>query len=137
MSASVLLIIAIVSLSIGYLLYGRFITRKYGLDPNRKTPAHTKRDDVDYVPTKAPVLMGHHFASIAGAAPIIGPVIAAVFGWIPVLLWILIGSIFLGGAHDLSALVASIRHGGKTIGEVIEENVGKTGKRLFWPLHGS
>ncbi len=131
MSASVLLIVAIVSLSIGYLLYGRFITRKYGLDPNRKTPAHTKRDEVDYVPTKAPVLMGHHFASIAGAAPIIGPVVAAVFGWIPVLLWILIGSIFLGGVHDFSALVASVRHGGKTMGEVIEENVGKTGKRLF------
>jgi len=115
----------------GYLLYGRFITRKYGLDPNRKTPAHTKRDDVDYVPTKAPVLMGHHFASIAGAAPIIGPVVAAVFGWIPVLLWILIGSIFLGGVHDFSALVASVRHGGKTIGEVIEEHVGQAGKRLF------
>jgi len=131
MSASVLLIIAIVSFSIGYLLYGRFVTRKYGLDPNRKTPAHTKRDEVDYIPTKAPVLMGHHFASIAGAAPIIGPIIAAVFGWIPVLLWILIGSIFLGGVHDFSALVASIRHGGKTIGQVIEEHVGMAGKRLF------
>jgi carbon starvation protein len=131
MSASVLMIVAIVSLLTGYLLYGRFIARKYGLDPNRKTPAHTKRDDVDYVPTKAPVLMGHHFASIAGAAPIIGPVIAAVFGWIPVLLWILIGSIFLGGVHDFSALVASVRHGGKTIGGVIEEHVGKAGKRLF------
>ena len=131
MSASVLMIVAIVSLSIGYVLYGRFITRKYGLDPNRKTPAHTKCDEVDYVPTKAPVLMGHHFASIAGAAPIIGPVVAAVFGWIPVLLWILIGSIFLGGVHDFSALVASVRHGGKTIGGVIEEHVGKTGKRLF------
>jgi carbon starvation protein len=131
MSASVLLIVAIVSLSIGYVVYGRFVTRKYGLDPNRKTPAHTKRDDVDYVPTKAPVLMGHHFASIAGAAPIIGPVVAAVFGWIPVLLWILIGSIFLGGAHDFSALIASVRHGGKTIGQVIEEHVGMAGKRLF------
>lgn len=131
MSASVLLIIAIVSLSTGYLLYGRFVTRKYGLDPNRKTPANTKRDEVDYVPTKAPVLMGHHFASIAGAAPIIGPVIAAAFGWIPVLLWILIGSIFLGGVHDFSALIASVRHGGKTIGGVIEEYVGNPGKRLF------
>lgn len=75
--------------------------------------------------------MGHHFASIAGAAPIIGPIVAAVFGWVPVLLWILIGSIFLGGVHDFSALVASVRHGGKTIGEVIEEHVGKAGKRLF------
>ena len=125
------MIIAIVSLSIGYVVYGRFVTRKYGLDPDRRTPAHTKRDDVDYVPTKAPVLMGHHFASIAGAAPIIGPIVAAAFGWIPVLLWILLGSIFLGGVHDFSALVASVRHGGKTIGGVIEEYVGKTGKRLF------
>jgi len=75
--------------------------------------------------------MGHHFASIAGAAPIIGPIVAAVFGWIPVLLWILIGSIFLGGVHDYSSLAASIRHGGKTIGEVIEEHIGKAGKRLF------
>jgi len=131
MSASILMIIAIVSLSIGYVLYGRYVTRKYGLDPDRRTPAHTKRDEVDYVPTKAPVLMGHHFASIAGAAPIIGPIVAAAFGWIPVLLWILLGSIFLGGVHDFSALVASVRHGGKTIGGVIEEYVGKTGKRLF------
>jgi len=131
MSASLLMIISLVSLLVGYVFYGRFISRKYSLDPDSKTPAHTKNDGVDYVPTKAPVLMGHHFASIAGAAPIIGPIVAAVFGWIPVLLWILIGSIFLGGVHDFSALVASIRHGGKTIGEVIEEHVGRTGKRLF------
>ena len=131
MSASILIVVAIGCLSAGYLVYGRFLARKYGLDAKRETPAHTKRDGVDYVPTKAPVLMGHHFASIAGAAPIIGPIVAAVFGWVPVLLWILIGSIFLGGVHDFSALVASIRHGGKTIGEVIEEHVGKAGKRLF------
>lgn len=131
MSASILMIVAIGCLSAGYVVYGRFLARKFGLDAKRKTPAHTKRDGVDYVPTKAPVLMGHHFASIAGAAPIIGPIVAAVFGWVPVLLWILIGSIFLGGVHDFSALVASVRHGGKTIGEVIEEHVGKAGKRLF------
>ena len=131
MSASILMIVTIGCLSAGYVIYGGFLARKFGLDAKRETPAHTKRDDVDYVPTKAPVLMGHHFASIAGAAPIIGPIVAAVFGWVPVLLWILIGSIFLGGVHDFSALVASVRHGGKTIGEVIEEHVGMTGKRLF------
>ena len=131
MSASILMIITIGCLSAGYVIYGRFLARKYNLDAKRETPAHTKRDDVDYIPTKAPVLMGHHFASIAGAAPIIGPIAAAVFGWFPVLLWILIGSIFLGGVHDFSALIASVRHGGKTIGEVIEEHVGKAGKRLF------
>jgi len=131
MSASVLVIIALVCLSVGYLFYGRYIARKYGLDPKRETPAHAKSDGVDYVPTRAPVLMGHHFASIAGAAPIIGPIVAAVFGWVPVLLWILVGSILLGGVHDFSALVASVRHGGKTIGGVIEEHVGRAGKRLF------
>jgi len=131
MSATLLMIVAIVALLIGYLVYGRYVARKLGLDPNRTTPAHTKQDGVDYVPTRAPVLMGHHFASIAGAAPILGPIYAAVFGWIPVLLWILIGSIFLGGVHDFSSILASVRHGGKTIGEVIEEHIGRSGKRLF------
>ena len=131
MPASVILIVALVSLSVAYVTYGRHLARKYELDPNRPTPAHTKRDGVDYVPARTAVLMGHHFASIAGAAPIIGPIVAAAFGWVPVLLWILIGSILMGGAHDFSALVASIRHGGKTMGEVIEEYVGTTGKRLF------
>ena len=131
MSASILMVATLVSLLMGYVFYGRYLSRRYGLDPHRETPAHTKRDGVDYVPTKAPVLLGHHFASIAGAAPIIGPIVAAVFGWVPVLMWIIIGSIFLGGVHDLSALVASVRHGGKTIGEVIEEHVGTSGKRLF------
>jgi carbon starvation protein len=131
MSASILMILTIVSLSAAYLIYGRRLAHKYELDAKRPTPAHAKRDGVDYVPAKAPVLLGHHFASIAGAAPIIGPVVAVAFGWLPVLLWILIGSIFMGGPHDLSALVASIRHGGKTMGEVIEEHIGMTGKRLF------
>lgn len=131
MSAAFLMIVALVSLSIGYIFYGRYVANKLDLDPNRTTPANSKQDGVDYIPTKAPILMGHHFASIAGAAPILGPIIAAVFGWIPVLIWIVIGSIFLGGVHDCSSLVASIRHGGKTIGEVIEEHIGKTGKRLF------
>ena len=131
MSAVFLMIVAIVSLLIGYIFYGRYVAKKLDLDPSRTTPANSKQDGVDYVPTKAPILMGHHFASIAGAAPIIGPVVAAVFGWVPVLLWILIGSVFFGGVHDFSSLVASVRHGGKTIGEVIEEHVGRAGKRLF------
>ena len=131
MSASILMIIALIVLVIGYILYGRYIARIYDLDPKRETPAHTKKDGVDYVPTKAPILMGHHFASIAGAAPIIGPIVAAVFGWIPVMIWILFGSIFMGGVHDMSALVASVRHDGKTVGEVIEDHIGRSGKRLF------
>ena len=131
MSAVFLMIVALVSLLIGYIFYGRYVAKKLDLDPNRTTPANSKQDGVDYVPTKAPILMGHHFASIAGAAPIIGPIVAAVFGWVPVLLWILVGSVFFGGVHDFSSLVASVRHGGKTIGEVIEEHVGRAGKRLF------
>jgi carbon starvation protein len=88
-------------------------------------------DGVDYVPAKPPVLLGHHFASIAGAGPIVGPIIAASFGWAPVYAWILIGSAFIGGVHDYTALIASIRHKGKTIGQVIENYIGLSGKKLF------
>jgi carbon starvation protein len=131
MSASILLLLALFALIAGYLVYGRFLSRTYKLDNSQKTPAHSYQDGVDYVPTKASVLMGHHFSSIAGAAPIIGPIVAAVFGWVAVAVWVVLGSIFMGGVHDFSALIASIRHKGKTIGEVIEEHVGRAGKRLF------
>ena len=131
MSASLLMIVAIVALVIGYILYGCFLTRRFDIDPSRTTPANSKTDGIDFVPAKMPVLFGHHFSSIAGAGPILGPIYAAVFGWVPVFLWILIGSIFMGGVHDMSAIVASVRHGGKSIGEVIEEHIGKAGKRLF------
>ncbi len=131
MNAALLLLFAIIALLAGYIFYGRFLSRRLDIDPDRDTPAHTREDGIDYVPARAPVLFGHHFASIAGAAPIIGPVTAAVFGWIPVLLWVLIGSIFLGGAHDMSSLVASIRHRGNSIGEIIEENIGISGKTFF------
>lgn len=131
MAASVLILIGLVVFITGYIFYGRFLARRLELDPQRTTPAHTKRDDVDYMPAKAPVLLGHHFSSIAGAGPILGPVYAAVFGWIPVFLWILVGSIFFGGVHDFSSIVASVRHGGKSIGEVIEDHIGRAGKRLF------
>jgi len=116
---------------VSYVLYGGFVARRLGVDPKRPTPAHTMYDGVDYVPAKAPVLLGHHFASIAGAGPIIGPVTAAIFGWVPVYLWIVLGSIFIGAVHDFSSLVASIRHSGKSIGEIIEEHIGDLGKKLF------
>ncbi|MCD6204246.1 MAG: carbon starvation protein A [Candidatus Marinimicrobia bacterium] len=131
MSAAWLILAAIVVLLAGYIWYGRFLTRRFDVDPLRITPSHTKEDGVDYVPAKTPVLLGHHFSSIAGAGPILGPIYAAIFGWIPVFLWILIGSIFVGGVHDFSSVIASIRHGGKTIGEVIEEHIGRSGKKLF------
>lgn len=131
MNALPLVILSAVLFLVAYLTYGRFIARKLGIDPKRPTPAHEMRDGVDYVPAKAPVLLGHHFASIAGAGPIVGPIFAAAFGWLPVLLWILIGTIFIGAVHDFSALVASIRHQGRSIGEVIEEQIGRRGKFFF------
>lgn len=131
MSASILIVIGLVVFMTGYIFYGRFLARRFELDPQMTTPAHAKRDDVDYMPAKTPVLLGHHFSSIAGAGPIFGPIFAATFGWIPVFLWILVGSVFIGGVHDFSSIIASVRHGGKSIGEVIKEHIGEGGKRLF------
>ncbi|WP_422447178.1 carbon starvation protein A [Thermoanaerobacterium sp. DL9XJH110] len=131
MSAIMLLLGAVVIFFTAYTFYGGWLARQWGLTDERKTPAHTMYDGIDYAPAKAPVLLGHHFASIAGAGPINGPIQAAIFGWIPVVLWIVIGSIFLGAAHDLGSLIASLRHKGKSIGDIIEVNVGLTAKRLF------
>jgi carbon starvation protein len=126
-----LIVIAIAVFLAAYLLYGRFLARHLEIDPERKTPAHTMNDGIDYVPAKAPVLLGHHFASIAGAAPIIGPIVAVAFGWVPVMLWILVGGVFMGAMHDFTSLVASVRHQGRSIGEVIEEEIGARGKTFF------
>lgn len=131
MTGALLVLVAAVALFLAYFAYGGFIARRMGIDPSRPTPAHTMTDGVDYVPAPSFVLMGHHFASIAGAAPIAGPITAAVFGWLPVALWVLIGGIFVGAVHDFTALVSSIRHQGKSIGEVIGENVGPGGRTLF------
>lgn len=131
MNAAVLLIVSIAILVVGYIFYGRWLSKKWGVDPSKVTPAHTMEDGVDYVPAKAPVLMGHHFSSIAGAGPINGPIQAAVFGWVPVALWVLIGGIFFGGVHDFGALFASVRNKGKSIGTVIEDSIGIKAKRLF------
>lgn len=116
---------------IAYVTYGSWLSKKWGIDASRKTPAHTQRDGVDYVPTKPVVLLGHHFSSIAGAGPIVGPITAAVFGWVPVVLWVLVGSIFFGGVQDYGSLVASLRHKGQTIGEIIDATIGRRGKFLF------
>ena len=131
MGAAYLLLLSLAVFVLAYLFYGRFLSKKLGVDDAQKTPSHTMTDGVDYVPAKAPILFGHHFASIAGAAPIIGPITAAVFGWVPVFLWVLIGAVFMGGVHDFSSIVASIRHQGKSIGEIIEDHVGRMGKQLF------
>ncbi len=130
MNTAHMLLLTIAFLAFGYLFWGRRIARHLGVS-DRPTPAHTQRDGVDFVPAKMPVLLGHHFASIAGAAPIVGPVLAAGFGWLPGLLWVLIGSVFIGAVHDFTAMMASVRHRGGTIGVVIEEYLGATGRNLF------
>lgn len=131
MSGVLILIVAIAAFLVAYVTYGSWLAKQWGVDPKRETPAHTMEDGVDYVPAKSPVLLGHHFASIAGAGPINGPIQAAVFGWVPVLLWIIIGGIFFGAVQDFSSIIVSIRHGGKSLGEVLEENVGHKCKVLF------
>lgn len=131
MSGIAIMTIAIVVLVAGYVFYGRWLARKWGVDNKVKTPAVEINDGVDYVPTKKQVVFGHQFASIAGAGPINGPIQAAVFGWVPVLLWCLIGGIFIGAVQDFSSMFASVRNKGRSIGVIIENYVGKTGKRLF------
>lgn len=131
MNAVVILFIGIAVLIIAYLTYGRWLAKQWGIDETRRTPAHELEDGQDYCPAKAPVLLGHHFSSIAGAGPINGPIQAAVFGWVPVLLWVLVGGIFFGAVHDFGALFASIRHKGQSIGEVIADSMGTKAKRLF------
>ena len=131
MSGIVILLISIVALVLGYIFYGGWLAKKWGIDPSRKTPAHELEDGVDYVPAKAPVLLGHHFASIAGAGPINGPIQAAVFGWVPVLLWVLLGGIFIGAVQDFSALFVSIRNKGKSIGEVMGNVLNQRCKYMF------
>jgi len=130
-SGLVILVAAIICFIVAYATYGSWLAKQWGVDPSRETPAHTMEDGVDYIPAKAPVLLGHHFASIAGVAPINGPIQAAVFGWVPVLLWIVLGGIFFGAVQDFSSIFVSIRHGGKSLGEVLEENVGHKCKVLF------
>ena len=131
MNGVLVLIAGIAILVIAYLTYGKWLAKQWGIDPSRTTPSHTEEDGVDYVPAKAPVLMGHHFSSIAGAGPINGPIQAAVFGWVPVFLWVLIGGIFFGAVHDFGALFASIRNKGQSIGEVIASTMGAKAKKLF------
>ncbi len=131
MNAMLVVIVGIIILVAGYIFYGGWLAKQWGVDDSKVTPAHELEDGMDYVPAKAPVLMGHHFSSIAGAGPINGPIQAAVFGWVPVVLWVLIGGIFFGAVHDYGALFASIRHKGQSLGEVVALNIGDRAKKLF------
>ncbi len=116
----------------GYVVYGRILDRKFAIDPSRTMPSETEYDGVDYVPARTPILFGHHFSSIAGAGPIVGPIVAAMaFGWLPAFLWILVGMIMIGGVHDYTALVASIRHRGRSIGEIARSIVSPATQRIF------
>ena len=123
MNALIIFLVAMVILVIGYVCYGGWLAKQWGVDPKRPTPAHELEDGVDYVPAPPYVVLGHHFSSIAGAGPINGPIQAAVFGWVPVLLWVLIGGIFFGAMHDFGSLFASLRHKGQTLAVVVAENI--------------
>lgn len=131
MNGLIIIVLSAVVLVCGYIFYGRFLAKKWGIDPQAKTPAYTEADGVDYVPADTNVVFGHQFASIAGAGPINGPIQAAIFGWVPVLLWILIGGVFFGAVQDFAAMYASVKNKGKSIGVIIEKYIGKMGKRLF------
>ena len=131
MNGLVIVLIAIVVLGAGYLLYGRWLASKWGLDPKAKTPAYTHEDGQDYVPSSKLTVFAHQFSSIAGAGPVTGPILASVFGWVPVLLWLIIGGLFFGAVQDFGALYASVKNEGKSMGMIIEKYIGRTGRKLF------
>lgn len=135
MNSISLALVAFVGYILAYRFYGRFLScRIFGVDPKRVTPAHEFEDGVDFVPTKRHILFGHHFTSIAGAGPIVGPAIAVIWGWLPAVIWIVFGSIVMGAVHDLGALVVSARHRGRSIGEITNELVGPRARILFLVL---
>ncbi|WP_434985805.1 carbon starvation CstA family protein [Vreelandella zhaodongensis] len=132
MSAIVLLVVGLGAMALGYFVYSKFIAEKiYQLDPNFKTPAHEFEDGVDYVPTNRFVLWGHHFTSVAGAAPIVGPAIAVIWGWAPAFLWVVFGTIFFAGIHDFGAIWASVRNKAKSVGALTGDVVGKRARSIF------
>ena len=131
MNTLVIVLIAAVCLLGGYVFYGRWLAKKWGIDPKAKTPAYTHEDGEDYVPTDGWTVFAHQFSSIAGAGPVTGAIQAAAFGWLPVLLWILLGGIFFGAVTDFGALYASVKNEGKSMGMLIEQYIGKTGRKLF------
>lgn len=131
MNGLVIILIGILALGAGYLFYGRWLAKKWGIDPNAKTPAFTHEDGQDYVPSSKFTVFSHQFSSIAGAGPVTGPILASVFGWVPVFLWLVIGGLFFGAVQDFGALYASVKNEGKSMGMIIEKYIGKTGRKLF------
>jgi carbon starvation protein len=131
MTGLTLLGIALVVCASGYFIYGRFLVKIWGIDHKAKTPAYRFEDGDDYVPSSKYTVFAHQFSSIAGAGPVTGPIIAAMFGWVPVMLWLMIGGIFFGAVQDFTALYASVKNEGKSMGMLIEKYIGKTGKQMF------
>lgn len=132
MSAIWLAVFGTIVFILGYRYYSKFVAEKiYRLDPNFVTPAHEFNDGVDFVPTKKHVLWGHHFTSVAGAAPIVGPAIAVYWGWGPALLWVVLGTVFAAGVHDFGTLVLSVRNKGQSVGTLADKLIGKKAKLLF------
>ena len=130
-NAMVIALVSLAALVVAYFTYGRFLARRiFRLDPNWPTPSHTMTDGIDYVPTRPPILFGHHFASIAGLGPILGPALAVIWGWLPALLWVVLGSIFIGAVHDMGALYVSLHHQGRSIGEVSRHVIGPRARLL-------
>lgn len=132
MHSVMIVLLGIAGMAFGWFVYSKFIAEKiFKLDPDFRTPAHEFNDGVDFVPTNRYVLWGHHFTSVAGAAPIVGPAIAVYWGWVPAVLWVVFGTIFFAGVHDSGALWASTRHQGKSIGALSEQVIGKRTRALF------
>jgi len=131
MNGLTLVLISFVVLIAAYLLYGRWLVRTWGIDPNAKTPAYRFEDGQDFAPASRFTVFAHQFTSITGAGPVTGPIIAAMFGWLPAFLWLLIGGVFFGAVQDFTSLYASVKNDGKSMGLLIERYVGKTGRRLF------
>ncbi len=131
MNGLVIVLIAIVVLGGGYLLYGRWLAKTWGIDEKAETPAHKFEDGEDYVPSSKFTVFAHQFSSIAGAGPVTGPILASVFGWVPVLLWLIVGGLFFGAVQDFGALYASVKNEGKSMGMIIEKYIGKAGRKIF------
>lgn len=131
MNGVVLLLVAIICFVVAYFVYSKWLEKKWGVDPLAQTPAIRFEDGEDYVPEPAFVVFSHQFSSITGAGPVTGPIIAAMFGWLPAFLWIVFGGIFFGAAHDFGAMFASVKNEGKSIGLIIEKYIGKMGKKMF------
>ena len=131
MPAIVLIVLCVVAYLAAYFVYARYIQKRVlGLTGKRTTPAHVKRDGIDYVPARKAVLFGHHFASIAGLGPIVGPAIAVVWGWLPAFLWIIFGTIFLGAVHDFMTAGVSLKFGGRSIGDITRDIIGPRARVL-------